>query len=87
MAEEKKPEEKAAPGKAEGKQERPTPKDNLVVTKHSVKIGGREIKYTVCPMSKMATAQNLNVRLPFHSMADLVLPPCGCISVSWARAA
>lgn len=35
----KKPEEK--------KEEKPTPKDNLVETKHSVKIGGKEIKYTV----------------------------------------
>ncbi|HSG46091.1 MAG TPA: hypothetical protein VLA72_23365 [Anaerolineales bacterium] len=29
------------------KEEKPTPKDNLVVTKHKVKIGGKEIKYTV----------------------------------------
>jgi len=36
---EKKPEEK--------KEEKPAPKDNLVVTKHKVKIGGREIRYTV----------------------------------------
>src|SRR3972149_3581664 len=36
---EKKPEEK--------KEEKPAPKDNLVVTKHKVRIGGREIKYTV----------------------------------------
>lgn len=36
---EKKPEEK--------KEEKPAPKDNLVVTKHTVKVGGREIKYTV----------------------------------------
>ena len=36
MAEEKKPEEKKEP-----------PKDNVVVTKHSMKIGGRLIKYTV----------------------------------------
>jgi carboxypeptidase C (cathepsin A) len=36
---EKKPEEK--------KEEKPTPKDNLVITKHKVKIGGKEIKYTV----------------------------------------
>jgi carboxypeptidase C (cathepsin A) len=34
----KKPEEK--------KEEKPAPKDNLVETKHSVKIGGKEIKYT-----------------------------------------
>ncbi len=39
MAEEKKPEEK--------KEEKPAPKDNLLVTKHKVRIGGREIKYTV----------------------------------------
>src|SRR5215216_3328055 len=36
---EKKPEEK--------KEEKPAPKDNLVVTKHTVKIDGKEIKYTV----------------------------------------
>jgi carboxypeptidase C (cathepsin A) len=36
---EKKPEEK--------KEEKPTPKDNLVITKHKVRIGGKEIKYTV----------------------------------------
>lgn len=36
---ETKPEEK--------KEEKSTPKDNLVETKHSVKIGGKEIKYTV----------------------------------------
>ncbi|HXF86595.1 MAG TPA: hypothetical protein VNK49_14535 [Anaerolineales bacterium] len=39
MAEEKKPEEK--------KEEKPTPKDNLVITKHKVRIGGKEIRYTV----------------------------------------
>lgn len=31
----------------EKKEEKPTPKDNIVTTKHSVKIGGRTIKYTV----------------------------------------
>ncbi|MEW6400393.1 MAG: peptidase S10 [Chloroflexota bacterium] len=31
----------------EKKEEKPTPKDNLVETKHTVKIGGKEIKYTV----------------------------------------
>jgi len=36
---EKKPEEK--------KEEKPTPKDNLVITKHKVRIGGKEVKYTV----------------------------------------
>ena len=36
---EKKPEEK--------KEEKPAPKDNLVVTKHKVKIRGREVRYTV----------------------------------------
>ena len=36
---EKKPEEK--------KEEKPAPKDNLVVTHHKVRIGGKEIKYTV----------------------------------------
>jgi carboxypeptidase C (cathepsin A) len=44
---EKKSEEKPAQGKAEGKEEKPTPKDNLVVTQHKVRIGGKEIKYTV----------------------------------------
>jgi carboxypeptidase C (cathepsin A) len=39
MAEEKKPEEK--------KDEKPAPKDNLVQSKHSVKINGKAIKYTV----------------------------------------
>ena len=39
MTEEKKPEEK--------KEDKPTPKDNLVITKHKVKIGGKEIRYTV----------------------------------------
>jgi len=45
-------EEKPALSKAEGKSEekkdeKPTPKDNLIVTKHTMKIGGREVKYTV----------------------------------------
>src|SRR5919198_1910476 len=52
---EKKPEEKIAlpkeqrdnVGKAEGKEEKSIPKDNLVVTQHIVRIGGKEIKYTV----------------------------------------
>ena len=48
---EKKPEEKPALSKVEGKEERkeekPTPKDNLVVTQHKVRIGGKEVKYTV----------------------------------------
>jgi carboxypeptidase C (cathepsin A) len=35
----KKPEDK--------KEEKPAPKDNLIETKHTVKIGGKEIKYTV----------------------------------------
>jgi carboxypeptidase C (cathepsin A) len=42
MAEETKPAEKN-----NVKEEKPAPKDNLVVTQHSVKIGGKEIKYTV----------------------------------------
>jgi carboxypeptidase C (cathepsin A) len=29
------------------KEEKPTPKDNLIESKHSIKIGGKEIKYTV----------------------------------------
>jgi carboxypeptidase C (cathepsin A) len=44
---EKKPEEKPALSKSEGKEAKPAPKDNLVVTHHAVRIGGREIKYTV----------------------------------------
>ena len=40
MAEEKKKDE-------EKKDEKSTPKDNIVTTKHSVKIGGKTIKYTV----------------------------------------
>lgn len=39
------PTESAKP--EEKKEEKPTPKDNLVETKHSVRIGGKEIKYTV----------------------------------------
>jgi len=31
----------------EKKEEKPIPKDNLVVTQHTVRIGGKEIKYTV----------------------------------------
>lgn len=33
--------------KQEDKKEKETPKDNIVTTKHSVKIGGKTIKYTV----------------------------------------
>ena len=40
MAEEKKKDE----GK---KDEKPAPKDNIVTTKHTVKIGGKTLKYTV----------------------------------------
>ncbi|MFM8424719.1 MAG: peptidase S10, partial [Chloroflexota bacterium] len=40
MAEEKKKDE-------EKKDEKSTPKDNIVTTKHSIKIGGKTIKYTV----------------------------------------
>jgi carboxypeptidase C (cathepsin A) len=39
MADEKKPEEK--------KDDKPAPKDNLVQSKHSIKIGGKAISYTV----------------------------------------
>jgi carboxypeptidase C (cathepsin A) len=39
MAEKDKPEDK--------KEEKPTPRDNLAESKHSVKISGKEIKYTV----------------------------------------
>jgi carboxypeptidase C (cathepsin A) len=42
-----KPEAKPEVSKAEEKEEKPAPKDNLVVTQHQVRIGGREIKYTV----------------------------------------
>ncbi|HEX2697468.1 MAG TPA: hypothetical protein VHM28_07130 [Anaerolineales bacterium] len=40
----KKPEEEK---KDEKKEEKPKPKDNLVESKHSIKINGKEIKYTV----------------------------------------
>ena len=40
MAEEKKKDE-------EKKEEKTTPKDNIVTTKHSVRIGGKTLKYTV----------------------------------------
>jgi carboxypeptidase C (cathepsin A) len=43
MPEAKKTEEKPV----QGKEEKPVVKDNLVVTKHKVTIGGKEIKYTV----------------------------------------
>ena len=43
MPEAKKPEDK----KEEKKDEKPTPKDNIVTTKHTVRIGGKTIKYTV----------------------------------------
>ncbi|MEP7137125.1 MAG: peptidase S10 [Chloroflexota bacterium] len=43
MAEEKKPEEK----KEEKKEDKPKAEDKLVVSKHSIKIKGKEIKYTV----------------------------------------
>src|SRR5689334_1732558 len=47
MVDEKKPEEKEQEKKEEKKEEKPAPNDNLVVTKHTIKIGGRELKYTV----------------------------------------
>ena len=43
MADEKKPEEK----KEDKKEEKPKPVDNLIVSKHSVRIKGRTIRYTV----------------------------------------
>ncbi len=42
-SEEKKPEQAEAEKK---KEEKPAPKDNLVETRHSVMIGGKELKYT-----------------------------------------
>lgn len=42
MADKEKKEEKV-----EEKEEKPVPKDNLVVTQHKVRVGGKEIKYTV----------------------------------------
>ncbi len=49
MAEKKggKSDEKKDEKKEEKKDEKPTPKDNLVETKHSVKINGKTVKYTV----------------------------------------
>src|SRR5688572_7275618 len=45
--EDQKPEKESAPSKVEGKEEKPPLKDNLVVTQHNVRIGGKEVKYTV----------------------------------------
>ena len=45
--EDQKPEKESAPSKVEGKEEKPPLKDNLVVTQHKVRIGGKEVKYTV----------------------------------------
>src|SRR5574339_1048069 len=45
--EEKKPDEKTVEAKSEGKEAKPAPKDNLVITSHSVRIGGKELRYTV----------------------------------------
>lgn len=45
--EEKKSEEKPALSKAEGKEEKPKAVDNLVTSKHSIRIGGKSIRYTV----------------------------------------
>jgi len=42
-----KKETKSEEKKDEKKDEKSTPKDNLVETKHSIKIGGKDIKYTV----------------------------------------
>ncbi len=42
------PEEETKKPEDEGKkEEKPTPKDNIVTTQHSVTVGGKEIKYTV----------------------------------------
>jgi carboxypeptidase C (cathepsin A) len=47
MADETQAAEKPTPSKSEGKEEKPAPTDNLVQTQHTVRIGGKEIKYTV----------------------------------------
>ena len=39
--------EKKTEEKEEKKEDKPIPKDNLVVTQHKVRMGGKEIKYTV----------------------------------------
>src|SRR5512147_3185734 len=44
---EKKHDEKPDASKADGKEAKPAPRDNLVLTNHTVQIGGKEIKYTV----------------------------------------
>jgi len=41
------PEKKDEKEHEEKKEERPAPQDNLVVTQHKVRIGSKEIKYTV----------------------------------------
>jgi carboxypeptidase C (cathepsin A) len=63
---ETKPEEKPAlsrraepvEAKVEGKEEKPAPKDNLVVTKHKVRIGGKEVKYTVTAGTMVLKEEN-----------------------------
>jgi carboxypeptidase C (cathepsin A) len=45
--EDQKPGKESAPSKTEGKEEKPPLKDNLVMTQHQVRIGGKEVKYTV----------------------------------------
>jgi carboxypeptidase C (cathepsin A) len=47
MAEEQKVTEKKEEKREEKKEEKPKPVDNLVVSQHSLKIKGKEIKYTV----------------------------------------
>ena len=47
MAEEKKPEEKIPEKNGEKKEEKPKAVDKLVESQHSIKIKGKEIKYTV----------------------------------------
>jgi hypothetical protein len=60
---EKKPEEKLALSKVEGKEERPAPKDNLVVTQHKVRIGVR-YRYQK-PSYPCGPSQPHSGRMPF----------------------
>ena len=43
----KKPDEKPGPNKGDIKEDKPAPKDNIVTTNQRVRIGGKEIRYTV----------------------------------------
>ena len=99
--EEQKPEEKPVPGKGDGKEEKQAIKDNLVVTQHKLRIGGKEIKYTVTAGTMVlkeepadrekewegkVNRRGRSVRLRFRSTEDPVRRLSGCIWESWVHA-